>query len=163
MALSVAAEGKVWLAAARGVSIPEGWIVDADGNATTDPNDLGRGGMLLPVGGHKGYALIVLVDILAGILSGGGACRADPPEVFSNAFLLVALDVSALRPQDEYDREVDALRAHVKTAPSESPILFPGEFELESVRRREREGIPIEPRTWEALAELARHVGVEPL
>jgi uncharacterized oxidoreductase len=163
MALSVAAEAKVWLAAARGVAIPEGWIVDGDGNPTTDPTDLGRGGMLLPVGAHKGYALIVLVDILAGILSGGGACRADPPEVFSNAFLLVAVDVEPLRPRAEYDREVEALRSHVKTAPSAGPILFPGEFELESATRREREGIPIEPRTWEALAELARRVGVEPL
>ena len=64
MATSAVAGGKISVARARGTEIPEGWILDKDGNQTTDPEDLGRGGVQLPLGGpegHKGYGLSVMV------------------------------------------------------------------------------------------------------
>ncbi|MXY75551.1 MAG: Ldh family oxidoreductase, partial [Acidimicrobiia bacterium] len=74
MATSVAAEGKVRVYRARGTPTPTGWILDSDGNPTTDPEDFARGGALLPVGreeGHKGSALAFIVELLAGLMSGG--------------------------------------------------------------------------------------------
>ena len=168
MALSVAAEAKVWLAQARGESVPEGWIVDAEGQPTTDPGALlADGGALLPLGGavagHKGYGLIVLVDILAGILSGGGVCRPNPPEDFSNAFLLIALDVEPLSGESAYASQLEVLRQHVTQArrrPNVSEILFPGDAEAVAHRTRSSEGIPIDARTWQDLADVAEQVGV---
>jgi uncharacterized oxidoreductase len=170
MALSVAAEAKVWLAKAREQDIPEGWIVDSDGRPTTQPDDLFAGGTLLPLGGraggHKGYGLIVLVDIIAGILSGGGVCRPDAPEDFSNAFALFALDVAPLCDPAVYAGELGRLRSYVTSAtpaPGVEEILFPGDSEARAREARSVAGIPIEASTWSELAELARSVGVEPL
>lgn len=106
VALSVLAGGKVVLAGQRGERLPEGAIVDVDGDPSTDPRDFfadGRiaGGMLLPVGGHKGSGLIVLAELLAGLLSGGGTVRADAPERSSNAFLLLAIDIEPLVPEGD--------------------------------------------------------------
>ena len=119
IALGVVAGGKVWLAKARGKSVPEGWIVGPDGQPSTDPDDLDAGGTLLPLGGreagHKGYGLIVLVDILAGILSGGGICRPDAGR-FSNAFLLIAIDVPPIVERDRYDAELQILTEYLKSS-----------------------------------------------
>src|SRR6266436_3215402 len=76
MATSAAAYGKIEIARRRGEPIPEGWAVDGEGRATTNPNDMVNGGALLPLGsdrergGHKGYGLAIMVDILCGVLSG---------------------------------------------------------------------------------------------
>jgi uncharacterized oxidoreductase len=168
MALSVVAEAKVWLARARGERLPEGWIADANGNASTDPDDFFAGGSLIPLGGkeagHKGFALIVLVEILAGVLTGGGVCRADAPPVFSNGFFLVAIDVEPLLSVGCYAAEVETLREYVKSSRTLSDvdeIVFPGELEARSERQRRGDGIPIERVTWEALADLGKQVGVE--
>jgi LDH2 family malate/lactate/ureidoglycolate dehydrogenase len=167
MALSVVAEAKVWLAKARGASLPDGWILDAEGQPSRDPDALFEGGTLLPLGspsaGHKGYALIVLVDILAGLLSGGGVCGPDLPEDFSNSFLLLAVDVEPLVPARQYEGAVGRLADYVKAArrlPGVEAILFPGEFEAVSERRRAAEGIWVEDETWKAIGTLAREADV---
>ncbi|MEA2180243.1 MAG: hypothetical protein QOG77_3540 [Solirubrobacteraceae bacterium] len=167
MALSVAAEAKVWLAKARGQRIPEDWVVDAAGRPSTEPDDLFAGGALLPLGGraggHKGYGLIVLVDIIAGILSGGGVCRPDAPEDFSNAFALFTLDVGPVCDEDAYAAELGRLRGHVMSAtpaPGVDEILFPGDTEARARAARTAAGIPIEAGTWAQLGELAQRVGV---
>ena len=75
MATSAVAAGKLGVAVARGSDVPEGWILDKDGNPSTNPNDLRNGGAVLPLGGpegHKGYGLSVMVEILSGILTGLG-------------------------------------------------------------------------------------------
>jgi uncharacterized oxidoreductase len=167
MALSVVAEAKVWLAKARGTEVPNGWILDSEGRPSCEPDALFAGGTLLPLGspsaGHKGYALIVLIDILAGVLSRGGVCRADPPEDFSNAFLLFALDVEPLVPESEYLSEVGRLASYVKDAkllPGFESVLFPGEFEAAAAQRRMEKGIWIENDTWKTIQALARDAGI---
>jgi uncharacterized oxidoreductase len=167
MALSVAAEAKVWLAAARAEPIPSDWIVDSEGRPSTTPADLFAGGALLPLGGraggHKGAGLIVLVDIIAGILSGGGVCRPDAPEDFSNAFALFSLDVAPLIDGPGYAAQLGLLRGHVTSAtpaPGVDSILFPGDSEARARSQRSADGIPIEASTWAQLGELARRVGV---
>ena len=69
-ATSVVAEGKVRVAFDAGKSIPEGWVIRADGQPTTDPKDLYEGGKLLPAAGHKGYGLAMLMEFLGGALVG---------------------------------------------------------------------------------------------
>ena len=78
---TVVAGGKVVVKALRGERLPEGWIVDSEGRSTTDPDafDGPPPGSLVPLGGHKGYALGLIVDILTGALSGGGCSRPERP------------------------------------------------------------------------------------
>src|SRR5438105_4473002 len=81
MATSVGAAGKIEVATRTGKAIPEGWLVDADGVPTVDPQALWNGGALLPLGSkpelasYKGYGLAVVVDVLCGVLSGAGYSR----------------------------------------------------------------------------------------
>jgi LDH2 family malate/lactate/ureidoglycolate dehydrogenase len=168
IALSVVAEAKVWLAKARGETLPEGCVLDADGRPSNDPDALFDGGVLLPVGGtsggHKAYGLIVLVDIIAGLLSGGGVCRADAPADFSNALFLLALDVEPLVARGLYESEFAALRAYIKSsrpAPGVDEILLPGEFEART-RARRASAIEIETTTWQELGRLAQRLDVTP-
>src|SRR2546427_8349372 len=85
MATSAAAYGKIEIARRRGEPIPEGWAVDSEGRATTDPNEMVNGGALLPLGsdrergGHKGYGLAIMVDVLCGVLRGANCGPVTPP------------------------------------------------------------------------------------
>ena len=69
---SMWAEGKVRVAQRLGKSVPNDTILDSDGNPSNDPNDFYDGGCLLPLGGHKGYGLSLICDVLAGMLTGSG-------------------------------------------------------------------------------------------
>src|SRR5437867_7346776 len=85
LATSAAAYGKIEIARRRGELIPEGWAVDSEGRDTTDPHAMINGGALLPLGsdrergGHKGYGLAIMVDILCGVLSGANWGPFTPP------------------------------------------------------------------------------------
>jgi uncharacterized oxidoreductase len=167
MALGVVAEGKIWLARSSGERIPEGWIIDRDGRPSTDPEAFFAGGSILPLGGlehgHKGHGLIVLVEILAGILSGGGACRSGSPR-FSNDLLLIALNLKPLCTRGSYDSELADLRSYVKSSRLRdgcAEVLFPGEFEAMSIGQRTADGIPLPRPTRAALADLGRRAGVD--
>ena len=147
--------------------MPDGWLVNSDGTATTDPTALQRGGTLLPLGGlmsgHKGFGLLVLADIMAGALSGGGVCRPGAPNSFTNAFFMLALDIGWLTDRPSYDRAVEELRAHVKTsAPREgvTEILFPGEREARETARQLAAGVQIERVDWDRIVRLANRLGI---
>ena len=71
MANTGVARGKIYLARQRRERIPEGWAIDADGRPTTDPQ-AAIDGIILPMAGHKGYAIAVIVDLLSGVLTGSG-------------------------------------------------------------------------------------------
>ena len=166
MALSAAAGVKVLTALERRQSLAQGWLMEADGTPSTDPRALARGGTLQPLGsqpaGHKGYGLIVLLDIFSGILSGGGACRAGTPNQFLNAFCLITIDVERARTRREYDAEVETLRRYVKSAalrPDHDEIFFPGELEAITAERQRAEGIGVDAHTWTQLGTLAERLG----
>jgi LDH2 family malate/lactate/ureidoglycolate dehydrogenase len=72
--MSVAAKGKIGLHLAEGKSLPTGWILDASGRPSTDLADLAAG-LGIPIGGHKGYGLTLVMEVLAGVLTGAGFCR----------------------------------------------------------------------------------------
>lgn len=167
---SVVAEGKVRVAANKGVRVPEGWLIDHEGNPTTDPTVI-KGpppnGAILPMGGivaHKGYSLGVLVEILGGTLSGQG-CAQGEQIVESNGVLFTVYDISFFSDLDWYYEEVEGMIQHVKasrTAPGFDEILLPGEPEFRLAATRRQEGISIDDTTWRQIEEAGIRVGLNP-
>jgi len=165
MATSGVAVGKIKLAETRGEAIPEGWILNKNGDPTTDPKDYGRGGILLPLGGaegHKGYGLSAIVEILSGILPGLGF-GVEPTGKHNDGCFIACFNVAALRELATFKREVTEFAAYLKsTPPSEGfkEVLYPGEIEWRREQERARNGIEIEDKTWKSLVELAAKFGV---
>jgi LDH2 family malate/lactate/ureidoglycolate dehydrogenase len=161
MATSVAAGGKLDMAIIREEPIPLGWALDARGEPTTDPRAARDGGSLLPVGGPKGYGLSVMLDVLAGVLSGArfGAGLGLPG---SGQFFL-ALDVARFMPVADFLDRMDALidQLHASAlAPGARRIYVAGEIEAEMRARRLAEGIPIEQPILDGLEAAAVSAGV---
>jgi LDH2 family malate/lactate/ureidoglycolate dehydrogenase len=151
MATSVVAGGKVAAAHAHGRSIPPDWIVDREGNSSTDPAAYLQGGALRPMGGHKGYGIGLLIEALAGVLPGAGLTwqvvawihgAANLPTNHGAAF--IAIDIGAMQPIDGFksriDHVIDEIRQAPK-APGAERIFLPGDFEWENRERALAEGI----------------------
>ena len=161
-ATSGIASNKVRLAQAQGALVPPGFLVDVDGRLTQDPDALCRGGALLPFGGHKGYALSVLIQVLGRGLMGIDATGYEGPRG-ANGPLVFALDPTAFVSLDVFTREVDAQCAALQAVPPAEgveAVLLPGEPELATRCRREYEGIPIPERFWSELLALSEELGV---
>ena len=166
MATSSVAAGKIKLAQARGSSIPEGWIVGPDGRPSTDPNDFGKGAVLLPLGGsegHKGYGLSAMVEILSGLLTGLGF-GVEPTGRHNDGCFIALFKVSAFRDPDVFRREVGEFVRYLKDtrrAEGIDEILFPGEIEARTAEARRGSGIAVDDTTWAQLQALGRKYGVE--
>jgi LDH2 family malate/lactate/ureidoglycolate dehydrogenase len=155
------------LSAMRGEAIPTGWAVGADGNPTTDPA-AAMAGMLLPMGGHKGFALGVMADLLTDVL--GGDRMAE--QVVSYRFylrhsgvshLLGALQVSAFLPLEEFTKRVDAyvgLLTRSPRAAQTKEILVPGQRSRRTHEARMKHGIPLHPRVAHNLIGLGDELGI---
>ena len=165
MATSAAAAGKLAVAHARGDSLPEGWILDADGNPSTDPSAYYEGGALLPLGGaegHKGYGLGVMVEIFSGILTGLGF-GVDPSGRHNDGCFMAVFNVEAFRPLEEFKREVTDLARYLKSTPPANgftEVYYPGELEHLRTQRLLKEGISVDVTTWERLKNVAAEYGL---
>jgi LDH2 family malate/lactate/ureidoglycolate dehydrogenase len=165
MATSAVAAGKINVAVARNQSIPEGWLIDKDGNATTDPAALRAGGALLPLGGdqgYKGYGLSVMVEILSGILPGLGFGH-EPSGRHNDGIFMAAFRVDAFLDLDQFKREVTEFAEYLKATPKAegfNEIYYPGEIEYVTTQRKLVDGIDVEDATWNQLVELAKEYGV---
>ena len=156
IATSIAPEGKIRALRTAGKSLPAGWAIDHDGRPITNPAELygPPRGAILPFGGHKGFGLALLVDALAGGLSGAGCC-ADaqaPLEGHGDGVLFVAIRPNAFGV--DFSRQIQQLISHVKSsppAPGVSEILVPGELEFRRRQRYQREGIPVDDEVWRAV------------
>ncbi len=155
-ATSVAPEGKVRWYRNSGLPLPPGWIQDADGLPSTDPEAFygpPRGG-LLPLGGpvgYKGFALGLLVEILGSALAGIGSADTS---VVGNGVCFLAIDPARFVPIDRFRSLMDDLSAYVKSSPpteEAGEVLMPGEREFRTRRARLEEGIPVDDATWQAL------------
>ncbi len=165
MSTSVVASGKLRAARDAGERVPEGWVQDAMGRPSTDPNIpfADPPGTILPMAGHKGYALALVVEVLAGVLSGAGFVQAGDSGPDYQGVFAVAVDVGRFLPLDRFVADVEAMLAHVKSArprPGVPEILVPGEHAWQEALRRKAEGIPLAAGTWEGLRAIAREVGV---
>jgi uncharacterized oxidoreductase len=161
---SAIAEGRIRNMLHRGVPVPAGCIMDADGNPTTDAAQFygPPAGALYPFGGHKGYGLSLATDILAGALSGGGCSRPDTTRV-ANAFTAIVMAPELIRSSDAFEADVDGLIAWVKSsqlAPGFDEILAPGEPDARERARRERDGISLDETIWQQIGQVARKYGV---
>jgi uncharacterized oxidoreductase len=162
-ATSACAEGKLRVARNKGAKIPEGWILDKDGRPSSNPGDFYDGGVILPFGGHKGYALALMVDLLGGALTCAG-CTCLPEYKGGNGVVMIAIDIEAFRPMADFAENTDRLFAKVKaskTAPGFTEILIPGEVEAREQARRLKEGIPVDEKTWSDIVAVAKGLGVE--
>jgi uncharacterized oxidoreductase len=161
-ATSVTAEGKLRVAMSKGAAIPEGQILDRDRNPSTNPADFYDGGVILPLGGHKGYGFLMVADLLGGALTGHG-CTSLPEHSTGNGVFLMAIDIAAFCPVEELTDTVDRLSAYIKAsrkAPGFDEILIPGEPEHRARVQRERDGIYLPDATWQDMVEVAGQYGV---
>ena len=165
MATSAVAAGKVKLAMARGADIPEGWVVDKNGQATTNPADLYDGGVLLPLGGpegHKGYALSSIVEIFSGILTGLGF-GVEKTGKHNDGVFMAAFKVEAFRSLDTFKSEIDEFASYLKSTKTQvgvDEVFYPGELEHIREIERLRDGCMIEDTTWAKLKEVAEKYNV---
>jgi LDH2 family malate/lactate/ureidoglycolate dehydrogenase len=171
MATSVGAAGKADLARRAGKRMPEGWLVDARGQPTTDPNVLFAEpfGALLPLGSfahlgsHKGYGLAVAVDVLCGLLSGAGYGAVLDPQSWSTGHFFAAIKIDAFRAlpgfQAMMDEMVRFLRS-VPRVPGTARIYVHGEPEWETERERRERGIPLHHSVVASLAALEPELSV---
>ncbi|MEW6046817.1 MAG: Ldh family oxidoreductase [Bacillota bacterium] len=168
MATSVVARGKIILAAQRGEPIPEGWALDPDGAPTTDARRA-LAGVVLPFGGPKGSGLAILVDILAGVLTGAAFGRriGDLYRNFEQAqdvgHFFLALNIATFMPVAEFLRRMDEMIADLKRcapASGHTEVLLPGEPEARCEAERRRTGIPLSSDVAAALYDVGERLDV---
>ncbi|MCZ6544997.1 MAG: Ldh family oxidoreductase, partial [Chloroflexi bacterium] len=173
MATSMGAEGKVRVARNRGAQLAPDWILDGEGNPTTDPWDLYGGdppgsrsaGALLPVGGpvgHKGFGLSMAVELLAGALTPAGTVGPDPKRA-GNALFMLAFDPNRFVGAAPFSDALSGLVEYVKSppfAPGFDEVLTAGEPERRRMAQRQQDGIPLDEATWEQIGSAADTVGV---
>lgn len=169
MATSAAAKQKIYRALELGREIPEGWALDKNGNPTTNPAKALEG-LIMPLGGIKGYALALAVDLLCGGLSGGGcmdAVRSLSKEAGSPqnvSFLLAALDPDKFCGYQRYYELVEEIAEKIHQCPrveGVDTIYLPGEIEEKTRAERLNEGIPVPGKVLEELKMEARALGGE--
>ncbi len=180
LATSAAAYGKIEIARRAGKPVPEGWIIDNQGNMSTNPMDMINGGALLPLGsdrehgGHKGYALSAMVDILCCVLSGANWGPFAPPFALRQEIparsvgkgighFFGAMQIDGFMDVTEFKRQIDdwirTFRA-TKPAPGTGGVLIPGDPEREAEAIRSKEGIPLIQAVVDDLLDISRQTGI---
>ena len=165
MTFSVVAGGKIEQKRVRGESIPEGWLISADGEYVTDASRyhaeeasiLALGGLQF---GHKGHGLGMMMEMIVGPLTMAGCT--DGGEKGGGA-LLTAIDIAAFTDVDAYLDEVEAFAEYVTSAtplPGVDRVYAPGQLEERVKERRLREGIDVPEPTWDEITEIAGRLGV---
>jgi LDH2 family malate/lactate/ureidoglycolate dehydrogenase len=172
MSPAVAARGKIRRAARRGQSIPLGYALDAKGRQTTDPDVALDGGTVQPIGGPKGSALAMLMDVMSGVISGaafGGGVgnqfeEYDKPQNVGHFIMAMKPDLFVSR--DEYAGRMDQLvqRVHgCPTAEGFDEVIMPGETERRLEAKHRRMGVPFHAKEIARMQEAAAAAGLPPL
>ena len=176
-ATSRVAQGKMRVAHNEGKQVPDGYLIDQNGQPTNDPgvvvvpqsNGSGAGGLfgaLMPFGEHKGYGMAIACELLGGALTGGGTWHrpADSTRSVINGMLAILIDPKRLGTQDAFESEtlafVDWLRQS-PPAPGFDAVRIAGEPERDARKVRERDGIAIDGHTWAEIVAAGKKVGVE--
>jgi LDH2 family malate/lactate/ureidoglycolate dehydrogenase len=180
MATSAAAYGKIEIARQRGEPIPEGWAIDSEGRPTTNPDHMVDGEALLPLGsdrdrgGHKGYGLAIMVDVLCGVLSGANWGPFAPPFALRQEIpkrsvgkgighFFGAMRIDGFMDGDSFKRQIDdyirVFRA-TKPAPGTNGPLIPGDPEREMEQVRSKKGVPLVLPVVEELRDISRKTGI---
>ncbi|MDK2870880.1 MAG: hypothetical protein PWQ16_232 [bacterium] len=166
MATSVVARGKIREAQRKGMKIPEGWALDAEGRPTTDP-EAALKGTLMPIGGPKGSALAMAVDIICGLLAGSGYGNQlksfhvleGPTRVGASC---IVIDVSRFIDLNEFKEKMKVYFATVKglkKAHGVEKIFIPGEIEFRREKRSREEGVELDDKLASSINALLEKVG----
>ena len=150
MAMSIAARGKMRKLRDLGEAMPIGWALDVNGNPTTDPV-AGLNGFIQFIGGHKGYGLSLMVEMLGGLLSGGrflddvGDMWAENEPQGVSHFFIVIDPIRLMGAGDYYDRMESFVNKVKASAPfyENGEVLIPGELEYRAIQERRKDGIPL--------------------
>ena len=171
MATTVAAYGKVKAKAKAGEMMPEGWMIDRQGKPLVDPRRADEG-FLLPIGGHKGYGLALIVGLLAGTLQGAAMGRQvidfnhDVVSKTNTGQAILVIDLKAFGDPAAFKAAVDTLVRDIRNSPrmdGVQRIWLPGEQSHQRRLQYRAEGIPLSPGVMADLALLAADLGVAPL
>lgn len=172
MSTATVAGGKVYAARMRGESIPDTWLVGADGRPTTDPSGYPQVGALQPAAGHKGYGISLLIETLSGLLTGaeftwrvGSWMWDDGTSPTGHGAAFVVIDAAAVMPSGPFAQRMEALIDEIHAAPvaeGASRLRVPGEIEWEHHARARREGILLPPDVVQSLRQAADAVGLDP-
>jgi LDH2 family malate/lactate/ureidoglycolate dehydrogenase len=168
LATSLIARGNIIAAQKKGQPIPLGWALDPEGNPTTDAAKA-LAGTVLTMGGHKGYALAVMVEALSSVLS-GAAVGASIGSMYKNldrkqdvGHFFTLLDIDAFLDVAEFKRRTDEMIDRIKSCrkrPGVQEILVPGERSARIAREYEKRGVPLDAATIAELQQLCRELNV---
>lgn len=171
IATTVAAYGKVKVAAQKGESIPDTWMIDRNGQPITDPQKSSEGS-LLPIGGYKGYGLAVMIGLLAGALNNAAVGKstidfnAHHDLITNTGQTIIAVDPSAFGDPEQFVERVITLVNDLKASsrlPGVNQIRVPGDGAAKSIAQRLKLGIPISPELKESLNQCAKECGIATL
>jgi LDH2 family malate/lactate/ureidoglycolate dehydrogenase len=174
MATSIVAGGKISWYLSEGKKVPEGWILDSNGNPTTNPKDfrpslkdlgesigaetsIERRGSLMPFGDYKGWNIGLFIQLLGDYLAESGKGH-------GGGFIFIAIDISKFRPVEEFKKNVDQQIRIIKAStkrPGVQEILIAGDPEYYSYNKRIKEGIYIGEKPWKEIKEIAENLGVD--
>jgi len=167
MANTGVARGKIYLAHNKRQQIPEGWAIDKDGAPTTDPQAAIEG-IVLPMAGHKGYAIAMMVDVLSGVLTGSGFLSGvhspyKTAEKSNCGHFMIAVNIEALQPLAQFNARMEQYIAELKSVPlakGYDEVFYPGEIEANNDIANRRDGLLLPADTLENLASIARDTGL---
>lgn len=170
IATAAVAGGKIYQAQAFGRPIPDNWLVDTDGLPTTDANGYPESKTLVPMAGHKGYGLALLIEVLSAVISGAamtqrvGSWMADDPSVpTGHGAAFIALDVGAMTSIGVFEGLIEQLAGEIHGAPlakGAGRIYLPGEMEWERRDAALKRGLELPADVAASLAALAADVQV---
>src|SRR5258708_19071584 len=170
MATGAVAWGKIFVAQQESKKIPITWALDKNGLPTDDPNAAAHQGLIQPFGGYKGYGLSLLIDILTGVLSGGGfsthvkTLYKEIESPAQSAHVCAALRIEAFMPLSEFQQRIDAIIQLMHSCPTTAGverIFVPGEIEYETEQQRRRDGVPLNAELQEELRVLGAELGIK--
>jgi len=163
---SMMAEGKIRVALNEGKQVPEGCLIDSEGQPTSDPQTFygDPPGAILPIAEHKGSGLALMVEVLAGALTGGSCSSEANAWRVANGMLSIVIDPAAFASADAFFPEVRRYIEFVKgsrTVAADGEILMPGELEQRTKSERLRQGIELDETTWRQIHTTCESLGIE--
>jgi ureidoglycolate dehydrogenase (NAD+) len=168
IATSSVAVTKILALKALGKKLPDKWLVDERGQPTDDPKDYPGKGALLPMAGHKGYGIALLVETLSSVLTGAAMLSQvncwlnDIPKPANEGHAFIAIDIGRLMPRATFYERIDAMMAEIKRSPKAEgveKIFMPGEMEQGRREKALQQGLALPDTVLVNLMGLAEDIG----
>jgi LDH2 family malate/lactate/ureidoglycolate dehydrogenase len=170
IALSAVAAGKILGMKALGQAIPNSWLTDAEGLPTSEVGDWPNSGSMVPMAGHKGYGIALLIEVLAGALTGAGMLSEVKSWILQSkdfshlgqAFIVI--NVGAIIPIEHFKQRVDQIICELRQSPrakDSKRIYVPGEIEWEKREDALKNGIPLPDQILASLHRVGNHLGLD--